>query len=96
MLINNSSCYCKTGKGQIYCRLTVISNFNYADIPVKIVPGVFWKALPEAVIYEASIPLTYTGRGGPFQNMKDSSRWRKIIVKQPMTWNPQLAEWRRR
>lgn len=33
-----------------------------ANVPAKVVPGAFWKLLPDAVIYEASIPLTYKGQ----------------------------------
>ena len=32
---------------------------HFEDIPIQITPGVFWKPLPQAVLYEGSVPIFY-------------------------------------
>src|SRR5258705_3880592 len=44
--------------------------------PVKIITGVYWKQMPETIIYEASIPLTYSA---PWTHIKDGFPENKLV-----------------
>lgn len=42
------------------CLVSLFVTIQSLEVPTKIVAGAFWKELPDSIIYEASIPLTYT------------------------------------